>query len=130
MNAVAPTYEALLATVGELTDERDFYRRELGQMRDAEGAELMRGRLGLTPREADIVMVLHARRGRSVTYAGIMDAVYSERPEEPAEAIVKVFICKIRKKIGADKITTNWGTGVQLSVAGVALIDQALRVGQ
>lgn len=69
----------------------------------------------LTSSEARLFAFLTTRE--VATKAAIMQALYSDRPDEDPEIkIVDVFICKLRKKVvpfGVD-IETVWGRGYTL----------------
>lgn len=68
---------------------------------------------GLTVKEAAIVGLLLRRKVCTKQY--LMDAMYSLRAtdEAPEQKIIDVFVCKVRKKLGAFgvEIKTLWGKG-------------------
>lgn len=111
-----------------VTEERDHYKRELGILRDSDDEALVGSRLGLTEREAAMLMILYARRGRVVTKEALLVAMYIGR-DEPDMKIIDVFICRVRKKIGPACIDTVWTRGVILTPAGVARVEEAMTVG-
>lgn len=114
--------------IAGLVEERDHYKRELGMSASGEQFACVCGRLKLTRCEASIVLALHAKRGRTMTKEALMTAAY-QGMDEPVIKIIDVFVCKARKKIGADKIGTAWGLGYYLTPAGIELVDAALLVG-
>lgn len=120
---------ALNSMILDLTEERDHYKRELGISRRLDQEARVGSMLGLTPKEAVLLMVLYACQNRILTKEALLTAVYDER-DEPNIKIIDVFVCKIRGKIGYSAIDTLWGRGYQLSPSGVAAVEKALRVGQ
>ncbi len=129
--SVAPDYRPTLkdSLIEALTDERDHYKRELGILRDREAESMMTSRLGLSPKEGATLMVLYARRGRIISRDAILTAVYGGM-DEPDGRIIQVFICRVRKKIGEDKIALHWGQGYEITQAGVEAVEKAMTVGQ
>lgn len=123
------TVPGLTAALAEVTEERDHYMRELGISRDHEAEGRVQSRLGLTTKEAALLMILHRRAGRVVTKEGLMEAMYNGM-DEPEVKIIDVFVCKLRRKIGMDAVDTIWGRGYRITEAGVALVEQAMMVAQ
>jgi len=74
-------------------------------------------RIRLTGREAEILKMLLAQRGRVVTKQQLFDRIYYER-KEPEFKILDVFVCKMRKKfrnaVGDDIIESSWGRGFMI----------------
>jgi len=69
--------------------------------------------VNLTRMEYQIVELLALRRGRVVSKESILQRVYG--CDEPAsDEIVEVYICKLRKKLGAGFIRTTWGRGYEI----------------
>lgn len=73
-------------------------------------------RVKLTRKEYALIEVLAKAAGRPVSKAAIMSIIYGVEEEQPAEKIIDVFVCKIRRKIremtgGHDYIKTVWGRG-------------------
>ncbi|WP_292570184.1 response regulator transcription factor [Mesorhizobium sp.] len=73
------------------------------------------GTVLLTPREASVLELFALRQGSIVTKEMVMNFLYSGRDEAQIK-IVDVFVCKLRKKLGAalgglDVIQTAWGRG-------------------
>lgn len=76
-------------------------------------------KLHLTTTEYRMLETLALRKGRTVPKEALFDMLYDGR-EGPAEHVISVFICKLRKKIaalnqGESYITTAWGGGYQMS---------------
>jgi two-component system cell cycle response regulator CtrA len=86
---------------------------EIGRLKidlDERVAYLAGTPIHLTRHEYDIVEVLAMRRGRVVTKEQLLSHMY-QVDDEPNAKIIDVFICKIRKKLGAGFIETAWGRG-------------------
>lgn len=82
----------------------------------------------LTPTEGKIMSLLGSRD--SATFAQLMSAILADRlpGKEPESDIVKVFVCKIRKKVkpfGID-IATLWGRGYRLAPEMKAKVSEYL----
>jgi len=76
--------------------------------------------LKLTSKEYAILELLMLKRGHTLSKEAFLTHLYDETSEEPAQKIVDVFICKLRKKL-QDAIGTNhnyietiWGRGYML----------------
>lgn len=83
---------------------------------DMKYADINGARLKLTRKEYDIVEALARAEGRTVSKAAMMFIVYGVEEDHPAEKILDVFICKIRRKIramtgGPNYIHTVWAQG-------------------
>jgi hypothetical protein len=102
-----------------LQEEVAHLRRELGLVRDRSAETAFAARWGLTGTEAKVLSHLFQKKGGLATKESTMDALYSGSADEPEIKIVDVFICKMRKKIGADRIETSWGRGYRLTPLGV-----------
>lgn len=87
----------------------------------ADGAQLR-----LTPREADILLVISRAGGRVATYEYIMAGVYGAAPDAPTQDILSVFACAINKKLRGHglHLRTHWGCGYTIE-AGERHADQA-----
>lgn len=76
--------------------------------------------LKLTSKEYSILELLMLKRGHTLSKEAFLTHLYDERCEEPAQKIVDVFICKLRKKLqdalGSEHqyIETIWGRGYML----------------
>jgi len=69
----------------------------------------------LTGREYQMVELLALRGGMTLTKEMFLNHLYGGL-DEPEVKIIDVFICKIRKKLGAaaDQLETSWGRGYRL----------------
>jgi len=76
--------------------------------------------LKLTSKEYSILELLMLKKGHTLSKEAFLTHLYDERSEEPAQKIVDVFICKLRKKIQTALgtkhayIETIWGRGYML----------------
>lgn len=118
--------DALLDYADELEETVTQLRGELGQGKNAEEMTRLHARWRLTGKEGDMLAYLYSRGGMTASKEQILFAVYQQSPETPEIKIVDVFICKIRAKIGADLILTEWGRGYRLSAEGLAAVKAVL----
>lgn len=91
--------------------------------------DFMQGRC--SPRMLEVLKIIYARKGQTVTRDHIMDVLYGTRAaaEEPEPKIIDVYIAKIRPKLPPEygTITTVWGYGYRFD-PGPAL-DEKLKEG-
>ena len=85
---------------------------------DQKRAEMGRRDVGLTTKEYQILELLAMRQGTPITKDMFLSHLYAGM-DEPAQKIIDVFICKLRKKLteasgGRDYIQTIWGRGYVL----------------
>ena len=85
---------------------------------DAKTVHIKRTRVHLTPKEYEMLEFLSVRRGTTLTKEMFLNQLYGGM-DEPELKIIDVFMCKIRKKLGAasngdDYIETVWGRGYRL----------------
>lgn len=76
---------------------------------------------GLTPQEHRLFGILMTRE--IISQDHIMAAMYQHLPNEwPSEKVVRVFICKLRRKLVRHdiQIETVWGTGYRITKAAKA----------
>ncbi len=69
-------------------------------------------KIDLTDREYRMLELMMMRKGVTISKAMFIDHIYGGF-DEPAEKIIDVFICKIRKKLGRERsfIETVWSRG-------------------
>jgi len=87
--------------------------------------------LGLTVKEARLLVYLIRAPGNRGTKESILSGLYYDRPHDmPEIKIVDVFICKLRKKLQGTKFTisTIWGVGYQLTITEQLTHDPSLDV--
>jgi len=85
---------------------------------DAKQVEVAGQRVHLTDKEYQILELLSLRKGSALTKEMFLNHLYGGM-DEPAQKIIDVFICKLRKKLmaaagGANHIETVWGRGYML----------------
>lgn len=72
----------------------------------------------LTIHEFELYQTLAERPGRVVSKETLMTALYRIESDEPAQKIIDVFICNIRRKLKplGIAIGTSWGRGYRLEL--------------
>ena len=76
-----------------------------------------------THTERELFWVLYNANGRAISEIGLYEHLYQFRPEceKPSDlGIVKVFICKLRKKLKHHKITCHYRYGYAMTRGPVA----------
>lgn len=114
--------------IAELEDEVSHLKRQLGLVADNAMVTKVMRRWRLTGSEAQLLVALHDAKGRACSKDHLLDALYGQG-EGPEIKIIDVFVCKLRKKIGAEKISTVWGRGYMLSAAGCEALDAIAGMG-
>jgi hypothetical protein len=120
------TLPQALERIDHLEAEVDMLKRELGHNIDVDAAGRLNRRWKLTSREAQIVLLLHRRRGALVNKEGVLSAMYGDSADTPELKIIDVFVCKIRSKVGEDFIETSWGHGYRLTPSGMSQVTEVL----
>ncbi len=125
-------YRPSLAAYRALAAENERLKLELA-LRDAEelsdreeDISYIRRTLGVSPQLAVALMRLY--RGRNVAYVTIeqlLSTVYGADSDQRNDVNVKVLIHKLRAKLGARCIETEWGKGYRLTDAGVRRVESA-----
>jgi len=74
-----------------------------------------------TAKEFGILEALARRAGLVITHTMLMDHLYGGL-DEPEIKIIEIFVCKIRRKLGAAArhLVTHWGRGYALTEDGTA----------
>ena len=67
-----------------------------------------------TKKEFSILEALALANSRFVSREHLLDGLYFADEDPPDLKIIDVFICRLRAKIGADRINTLWGRGFRL----------------
>jgi DNA-binding response OmpR family regulator len=82
----------------------------------------------LTANEASVLLKLYRGKGSTVRENTLHNARLVERNvgKEQDWPVVKVLICKLRKKLGKSMILNDWGVGYALSPEGMRLVQEAL----
>lgn len=96
-------------------DERiAWLESELGLRADAARLNDLRTRLRLAPREAKIALLLASASG-VVTHAQIEEAIPEPRGDNfRHETFIRVYIAKLRDKLGSASIESVYGLGYQM----------------
>ena len=84
---------------------------------DTETVDVNGQRVHLTQKEYEVLELLWAHKGETLTKQMILNHLYAGA-YEPGQKVIEVFVCRIRKKlqaiIGGDAIKTVWGRGYML----------------
>jgi DNA-binding winged helix-turn-helix (wHTH) protein len=122
-------------SVDDLLDYADQMEELTKQLRQDAGLapdQAMLTRLSahwrLTSKEGSLLSFLYRRGGVAASKEQIMTAVYGLADDVPEIKIVDVFVCKIRGKVGADAIITDWGRGYRLSAECLEKITALLAI--
>jgi DNA-binding response OmpR family regulator len=125
----------------ELEERVAYLEGELGLRLQADQVARLRevllgATMGVTrgrAQPAEAVLALYRAKGRPVTKWQLMDAVPPAsgvaNDDERDPKIVNVWVCVARKGLGADAISTVWGRGYQMTVAGMARVTEILAAG-
>lgn len=111
----------------ELEEEVAYLRSELGPRGDHDRDKIMAA-LKTTVAETCLLSTLYAEKGRPVSNWRLAESSPPGRMTEDRNdiAAVKVWVSRLRKKLGADTITTIFSLGYALTPRGIALVDAAL----
>jgi DNA-binding response OmpR family regulator len=117
-------------TRDELEAEVAYLRGEVSGSAESTGRDHLRAALGLTESEAAILDALHKAKGAVVVNWRLAEAAPPGRMTYDRNdiAAVKVWVSRIRKKLGAETIATVFGSGYRLSPVGMATVNAALCV--
>lgn len=107
-------------------EEIEMLRHKLGIAANSDRLHQLQSCFHLTGREGKLLCLLYDKGGAVASKEGVMDALYGGM-DEPEIKIVDVFVCKVRAKIGGDKIETIWGQGYKLTKAGAEMCERAFR---
>ena len=103
-----------------LRDQVRDLQTELGLRAENGALGAMMGALGLSPTEALIAGVLRAAKGRQVS---IESLIWSTNV--PSGENIRAHVYRIRKKLGADAVLSQWGRGYALSDSGLRMAESA-----
>jgi DNA-binding response OmpR family regulator len=116
-----------LMTRRELEDEVAYLRDELRPADNGEQGRLMAA-LKTTAAETRILLALYAGKGRPVSNWRLSEASPPARMTADRNdiAVLKIWISRIRRKLGADAVQTVYGIGYALTPEGAARVKAAL----
>lgn len=111
----------------ELEDEVCYLRGELRPADNGEQGRLMAA-LKTTPAETRVLLALYAGKGRPVSNWRLTEASPPARMTADRNdiAVLKIWISRIRRKLGADAVLTIRHLGYALTPSGVAQVEAAL----
>lgn len=107
--------------IAELEEEVAYLRRELNLQDDADRMDRLRRAFRLTPYEAKALERLRSTHPRPLAAWRLTDT-----PTENETAMGRVYVCRLRHKLGKQAIRVDWGIGYTLSPEGVEMVDRAL----
>ena len=72
-----------------------------------------------TGKQIELVAVLHAALGRTLSRGFILDALYPIEADQPDDQIIKVMLVHIRKRLAGTSlgVETVWGEGLRMVYA-------------
>lgn len=106
----------------ELEDEIRYLRRELKLDADFSRTRSVARRLGVEPKQAELLLVLHAANGKFVR----SDTLRLRLSEDSTPDTLRSHMYKARRVLGPNAITTLYGQGYGLSESGMTLVAEAL----
>ncbi len=109
----------------ELAEEVAYLKTELAFVVAKDFRVSLREKLGLETSEAAVVEALYAAKGRVVDHSTLMDALPTEN-DDRHHNIIKVYVCRIRSKIGRNAIRTVYSEGYGLTPEGLQTIAAVL----
>jgi DNA-binding response OmpR family regulator len=108
----------------ELEEEVTEWRRAEGLTEDAVAVAALSAGLGITRTTARYALVLRAANGRRVTRHALVEE--GSRGSAACDAGAAVHVSRLRRALGPQAITTDWGHGYALTPEGIAKVDAAL----
>lgn len=110
----------------ELEEEVARLKRAMGGLEEDETIGKLRSAYKLDPSQGRLLLLLHRRAG-FVHVERIREVLYGDRMDGgPSDNIVKVYLARMRNKLGKDAFETLWCGGYRLSDAGRVKVDRAL----
>lgn len=129
MNATLSELERLRVENAELKAENAEWRRQYGGREELESAEwdrihLARRCYGFRIGPARMLLELLRRRGRTVGKAALWRVAAVS--QEADLKIVDVYISRLRRSVGPDRVETVFGYGYRIGVADAEAIEARL----
>lgn len=109
----------------DLKEEIAYLKSELGMALTKDERVSFRTNLGMDTAEAAIVAALYTAKGRLVETYALSDVLPTENDDRSTN-IIKVYICRIRRKIGKDAIRTVYSEGYGLTPVGLQRVAAAI----
>lgn len=116
----------MCARCEELEEENRALRRELSYELDRSKLDRLRSSLGMSPCELSVLWSLYSANGRVVSPAALDALIPAEENPDRDLQVFKVWVNRIRKRLGAKAIETHWGRGYSLTDLGRLLVNEAL----
>lgn len=112
----------------DLEDLVVFYEDVLGVREDLDRLSLLRKAFGLPPGPAWLLSRLVAADGRLFRRDALMDYLpANDEVHDRSDKVIDVYLCRIRKALGADGIETERGIGWRLTPLGRLRVKQAMK---
>jgi DNA-binding response OmpR family regulator len=87
----------------------------------------MKEAFGLQGNEASILLALYRAHGRCVSIENLLQARIKDYAKHGGtDAVLKVYIVRIRKKVGKEAVANNWGVGYSITPEGITTVKAAL----
>jgi DNA-binding response OmpR family regulator len=116
----------LRSRLGNMTQERDYWRDEAEMRADIDRVKALALALQVPPSIATIAVMLYQRPGRVFSLSEIENAMpRQDHARDRSPQIVNVRICQLRKRIGRDAIGNKHGAGYYLTEVGVTRLAAA-----
>lgn len=106
----------------DLEEQVAYWKAAAGALHDQDILAGLRVNVGLSGKQAMLLDALHRRKGRPVRTSDLLDLIGSA---ECTDQLIKVFVTKIRQKLGRDAIRTERAFGYAIGPAGSAAIEAA-----
>jgi len=111
--------------IADLEEQVAFWKREAGSVTGDARIATLKARLRVSPKEAELLMVLYEAHGIvSKERANLLLKGYDRVFRDPKT--IDVWVCRLRRLLGADIIETVWSSGYLLTDTGRAVVDSAL----
>jgi len=82
---------------------------------------------GLQGNEISILLALYRAHGRCVSIENLLQARVKDCAKNGGtDAILRVYVVRIRKKVGKGAVTNNWGVGYSITPEGITKVKAAL----
>ena len=114
----------------ELAERVAWLEAELGLQKDRDEAKILMDAFSLTETEVWFLRVLYRARGRIVDRYWLLDNRPIQSLDEEKESsplnVVRVYVSKLRNKLGHGCIMTARDQGYALTADGLARLDRVL----
>jgi len=109
--------------IEDLREQVAYWKSEALGVRDASRHATFKQAFGLDNVATALLDALYARRGGLLTKPHAIEAL-PENDDRDDNRELQVYICRLRKHLGADGIRTIWGKGWHLSDEALKTLDR------